>query len=265
MGNKKPRVLILDIETAPVLAYIWKLWDENIGLNQIKSDWYVLSWAAKWLGDPPSKVMYDDQRGQKNLEDDSRLLKGIWDLLNQADVIVTQNGNSFDTRKLNARFILNGFQPPSTYRRIDTFRLAQKHFGFTSHKLEYMTDKLCKKYKKLKHHKFSGFDLWKEVLAGNPSAWREMEKYNKNDVLSLEELYTKLIPWDSSIDFNVYHDNLVNECKCGSTVFQLNGFYYTNTGKFQRIRCVKCGCETHEKNNLLTRSKRKSLARGTAR
>lgn len=255
-----PKVLLLDIETAPIVAHVWGLWDQNVGLNQIKSDWHLLSWSAKWLNEKP--VMYKDQRSAKNIEDDSDLLKSIWKLLNEADVIITQNGKSFDQKKLNARFILNGMKPPSSYRHIDTKRIATSKFGFTSNKLEYMTDKLCTKYKKLKHKKFSGFELWKECLAGNIVAWKEMEKYNKYDVLSLEELYLKLAPWDTSINFAVYYDN--DDCKicnCGSRDFNRNGYAYTSMGKFQRYSCSKCGGEYRSGKNEHSKAKKDALFR----
>lgn len=254
-----PKVLVYDIETAPMLGYIWGLWDNNVSLNMLHSDWYILSWSAKWLGDKSSKVMYMDQRNAKDIEDDKKILKGIWKLLDEADIVVTQNGKSFDEKKLNARFILNGMQPPSSYRHIDTKRIAKSKFAFTSNKLEYMTNKLCTKYKKLKHAKFSGFELWKQCLAGNLEAWKEMELYNRYDVLSLEELYMKMAPWDNTINFNVYNDKLTTVCKCGSKEFNKNGFKYTNSGKFQRYKCRQCGSETTDKKNLLTKEKKKSL------
>lgn len=259
--NVKLKVLLLDIETAPMLGYVWGLWENNVSLNQVKADWHVLSWSAKWLGDSPDKVMYMDQRSEKHIEDDSKILKGIWKLMNEADVIIGQNSKRFDIKKLNARFILNGITKPSSFRQIDTMELAKKHFAFTSNKLEYMTDKLCTKYKKLKHSKFSGFELWRQCMAGNLAAWKEMEKYNKYDVLSLEELYNKLAPWnDNSINVNINHDETHHSCpSCNGTEFTKNGFKYTNTGKFQRYSCVSCGHESRDKTNLLTKEKLKSL------
>ena len=265
IDKKGPKVLLLDIETAPMLGYVWQLFDNNVALNQIHSEWFVLSWSAKWLGDPPSKVMYMDQRNEKNIENDSKILKGAWELLDEADIVITQNGKKFDIKKLNARFIAQGFQPPSSFKQIDTLVLAKKHFAFTSNKLEWMTGKFCTKYKKLTHGKFSGFSMWKECLKGNKEAWKEMEKYNKYDVLSLEELYNKLIPWDSSINFNIYHDGLVNICKCGSKDFIKKGFSYTSIGRYQRYRCKKCGAETKDKTNLLSKSKKQSVRTGTVR
>lgn len=252
-----PRVLIYDIETSPILAHVWKLWDNNVSLNQIQDDWYVMSWAAKWLGE--SKVMYQDQRNARNPENDKKLLKGIWKLLDKCDVVVTQNGKKFDQRRLNARFIIQGMKPPSPYRHIDTVKLARKHFGFTSNKLQYLTSQLCSNYKKSTHEKFSGFELWKECLAGNEEAWKEMEKYNKLDVLSLEELYLKLAPWDNSVDFNTYHDTEEYVCSCGSTKFYKRGFAYTNYGKYQRYQCRECGAWRQSRTNLHSIDKRRSI------
>ena len=256
-----PKILFMDIETAPIIASVWGLWDQNVSLNMIKSDWHVLSWAAKWSGE--SKVMYADQSKAKNIEDDSKILKQIWDLLDQADIVVGQNGKNFDCKKLNARFILNGMQPPSSYKVIDTMLLAKKHFAFTSNKLEYMSDKLCTKYKKLKHSKFTGFDMWKECLAGNPEAWKEMEKYNKYDVLSLEELYTKLIPWDNAVNFDAYFEGQASHCTCGSTEWHKNGYSYGATGKYQRFYCKKCGSERRSRMNMMPKGKIKMV--GTTR
>ena len=255
-----PKVLFLDIETAPILGYVWSIWEQNVGLNQIAADWFILSWAAKWLGDTPDKIMYADQSAAKNVEDDSALLSKLWNLLDEADIIVTQNGRHFDQRKIFARFVIQGFQPPSSFKHIDTKIIAQRAFGFTSNKLEYMTDKLNKKYKKLKHAKFAGFELWKECLAGNPKAWAEMKKYNMYDVLSLEELYHTLLPWASNApNFNLYTDDLEHTCRCGGTEFKKQGFAYTGAGKFQRYRCKACGAESRDKTNLLSKEKRKSL------
>lgn len=262
----KPKILLFDVETAPIIGYVWGLWENNVALNQVHTDWHLLSWSAKWLGDPASKIMYRDQRGKKDIENDTELLKGIWNLLDEADVVITQNGKSFDQKKLQARFILNGMKPPSSYRHIDTMLLAKKHFAFTSNKLEYMSTKLCTKYRKLKTKKFQGFDLWKACLSDNKSAWQEMEKYNKHDVLALEELYTKLIPWDNSINFEVYDDSPLTVCTCGSkAILTKQGFAYTNTSKYQRYRCTKCGSETRGRVNLLSKEKRLSLRAGTTR
>jgi DNA polymerase elongation subunit (family B) len=253
----EPKILLLDIETSPIVGHVWKLFDQNVGLNQIEHDWAILSWSAKWLG--KKKIYYQDVRNQKNKRDDSKILKDIWRLMDEADIIVGQNSKQFDIKKLNARFIINGMKPPSSYRQHDTRLMARKIFGFTSNKLEYLADNLCVKYKKLKHSKFSGHALWTECLKGNQAAWREMEKYNKHDVLALEELYVKLRSWDAPINYDVFRDDEQNLCECGHPSFVKWGFRFTNTGKFQRFKCRSCGRETVGKENLIPKEKRKTL------
>lgn len=246
--KKQPRVLILDIETKPLTAYVWGLFDQNVALNQIRTDWSVLSWSAKWLDE--KRVMYEDMRGRKNLDNDKVILKSIWKLLDEADVIITQNGKRFDIKKLNARFAIHGMQPPSSFRHIDTLQIAKKHFAFTSNKLEYMSSKLCTKYKKLTKRKYSGFDLWWGCMEDDPEAWKEMERYNKRDVLTLEELYYKLIPWDSTIDFSIYQGDGLPKCSCGSRDFRKRGFFFTNVAKYQRYKCKKCGKEMRSRKAI---------------
>lgn len=253
--KKGPRVLIYDIETAPLLGYCWSLWDNNIGLNQIHSDWHVLSWAAKWMGE--EDVYYQDQRDAKNVEDDKQLLQGIWKLLDECDFVITQNGKKFDQKKLNARFVIHGMKPPSTYRHIDVLQIAKSQFGFTSNKLQYMTETLCKKYKKSGHAKFSGFELWSECLNGNIEAWSEMENYNILDILSLEELYSIISPWDAKLpNFSVYDDE-----PSENEEWVKDGFVYSNLGKYDRYRNTITGQQRRGNVNLLSKEKRDSLLR----
>lgn len=261
--NDFAKILFIDIETAPILGFVWGLWDNTLGLNQVKSDWHLLSFCAKW--GHSSQVIYMDQRNEKNIENDTKLLVAIWKLLDEADIVIGQNSRAFDIKKINARFLLNKMKPPSSYKQIDTMLLAKKHFAMTSNKLEYLSDKLCTKYKKLKIKKFPGFEMWSECLKGNKAAWKEMERYNKHDVLALEELYKKLIPWDNQINQNLYSRDNVTRCTCGSTDFQKNGYFYSAVGKFQRYRCADCGSEVRDRTNLLDKEKKKSLKTGTIR
>lgn len=261
----KPKILILDIETSPIISYTWGLFDQNVALNQVKEDWTILAVSAKWLGE--DKVHYFDTSQQKNVRDDSKLLKEVWNLLDECDILVGQNSKNFDTKKLNARFVLADMPPPSSFKHIDTCLIAKSKFNFTSNKLEYLSDKINKKYKKLVNQReFNGFDLWKACLAKNKRAWAEMKKYNKYDVLATEELYTKLIPWDSSINFSLYNDESTNHtCSCGSTDIRKNGFCYTSVGKYQRYSCSKCGREVRDRQNLFSKDKRKSIKASTSR
>lgn len=252
------KILFLDIETSPIIADVWKLWDNNVGLNQIAADWYILSWAAGWLG--TDKVQYADQRHAKNLEDDSEILAKLWTLLDEADVVVAHNGDRFDVPKINARFIKAGLPPPAPYRTIDTLKIAKGKFKFTSNRLAYLATFLDVPTKKQEHSEFPGHSLWVEVRKGNLKAWRVMKEYNVADVEALKHVYLKLAPWAGAHP-NLGIDSLGTEpvCPvCGSAHLSPRGFQYSNTGKFQRFVC-ECGAWSRDKTNLLTKEKRKSL------
>jgi hypothetical protein len=258
--NGQAKVLILDIETAPILGNVWSIWQQNVGLNQIERDWYILSFGAKWLGQ--DKVIYYDQSRAAEIEDDTVLLGKLWKLLDEADIMVAHNGKQFDAKKINARFILAGMSPPSPYKVVDTLLIAKAQFKFTSNKLEYLADKLNTKYKKLSHAKYPGFSLWKGVMAGDKAAWAEMRTYNEHDVLSLEELYLILRPWDRKHpNVDVYDDTHEGTAcpVCGSHHLQKRGWHTTNVGKYQRYACNGCGAWSHARTPVNTKGKRRGL------
>ena len=253
LNKNGPRILIYDIETAPILAHVWKLWDNNVGLNQIDSDWYIMSVCAKWLGE--DEVFYWDQKDVIPMEDDTYLLSKLWSLLNEADIVIGQNVKRFDTKKVNARFVLNGFPKPSTYRQIDTMIIAKDQFGFTSNKLEYMTDKLCPEHKKSKHKKFPGHELWAECLKGNPEAWEEMKSYNIDDVHGTEALFNVLSSWDSKLpNFDIYVDDVLDMSE-----WVEDGYVHTQFAKYKRYRNIKTGQQRRSRVNELSKEKRQQL------
>lgn len=257
----KPKIGILDIETAPIRAAVWGLFKQNVGLNMIENDWYILSFAFKWLGD--KKVIYMDKADSWDNEDDSEMLTAIAALLDEADIVVTQNGRQFDVKKINARLILSGMSPPSPYKIVDTLEVAKDKFGFTSRKLEYMTDKLCS-VKKLKHGRFPGYELWAECLKGNKQAWAEMKKYNKRDVLSLEELYLIMLPWISKHpNYGLYVNPDEPVCsRCGSAHIIKKGIYHTDVGTYQRYWCNDCHGWLRGRVLLSTANQRRKLLTG---
>lgn len=264
MQHKPPetgaKVLIYDIETAPILASVWKIFDENVGLDQIRRDWHVISWSAKWLNDPDDKIMYSDQRKKKNIEDDYDILEEIWELIDAADIVITHNGKNFDQPKLNARFIKHQMKPPATPRHIDTYQIARSKFRFTSNKLAYICEYLGVKHQKSAHKKFQGFSLWKECLNGNMEAWKEMEHYNKQDVLALQEVYKRLAPWSNQINFQLYQKDTKDFiCQCGGDKFYNKGYSYTNTSVFKRFYCKTCGAHHNQRVNVLSTEERKSI------
>lgn len=257
---KKPKIGLIDIETSPLEVYAWDLWERNTGLDQIKTEWSILSYAAKWLDS--DKVIYEDSggRGPENVRDDSRLLIGIRNFLDDADIIIAQNGKRFDIKKINARMAMKGIAPYSPIRVIDTYEVAKKHFGFTSNKLAWTSMHLTDSPKS-EHKQFPGFELWLECLKDNKKAWKEMKKYNIQDIISLQKYYFKLRPWiKAHPNLGTYSDGEVMLCpKCGSDKLQKRGEAVSQNTRYQRYQCVNCGGWSRGKIMLTSLSKRRGL------
>lgn len=235
------RILFLDIETAPNVAHVWGLWDQNIGINQIMQPGYTLCWSAKWLGD--ETVMFDSVYHSTPYE----MLRYIHRLLNEADAVVHYNGTKFDIPTLNKEFISHGFTPPAPYKQIDLLRVARNQFKFPSNKLDYVANALGLGTK-IRH---IGHDLWVNCMANNPEAWNMMEEYNIQDVSLLERVYGKLKPWiKGHANQSLYSDNSHVCPNCGKDHHQKRGFYYTNNCKYQRYNCQVCGTWFRSNKNL---------------
>lgn len=253
-SKEGPRILVYDIETAPIIAHVWKLWDNNVGLNQIENDWHIMSFAAKWLGE--DEIFYYDQRDAVDPEDDSYILSHLWGLLNKADFVIGHNVKKFDTKKVNARFILNGFPKPTPYRQIDTMTIARDTFGFTSNKLAYLSAALCPEQVKNKHDKYPGHEMWVECMKGNRDAWETMEVYNKDDILATEAVYNKLCSWDSKLpNFDVYVDGILDMTKW----VHEGEFAYSNMAKYKLYRNIETGQVRRSRFNELSKEKKQSL------
>ncbi len=255
-----PRIVTLDIETSPIEAWTWGLWDVNVGLEMIATEWSILAFTAKWLTE--SKPIYHDTggRGAKRVRDDKTLLGFIWDILDEADIVIAQNGKAFDIKKINARMAMAGLPPYSPVRIIDTMLEAKRHFAFTSNKLAWLSKYLTPS-KKSEHKAFPGFELWKQCLLDNPKAWAEMRKYNIQDVISTEELYLKLRPWiKGHPNVAAYMDDEETRCpKCASTRLHKRGLDRTHAGAYQRWQCQDCGGWCRSRGNELSTTKRKTL------
>jgi DNA polymerase elongation subunit (family B) len=231
------KILVLDIETSPNVAYVWRFFKENVGAKQVLQNGTMLSFAAKWLdGD---KIFYEDVSNQSEL----KMLKVLFELLDEADIVIAHNGDKFDLPHIQGRGLVLGLKPPSPYKTIDTVKVARDQFNFPSNSLEYLSIVLNLKNKKDGHKKFPGFELWLGVLANNPEAWNEMREYNIMDIKALEELYLLMRPWmKNHPNVAVFEEAEEMVCpRCGGHALQRRGFYYTNLGKYQRFRCNDCG------------------------
>jgi len=232
-----PKILLFDIETSPSISYTFGRFKYNIAYNQVEQEPIMLSWAAKWLNN--TEVMSDVITSKEVVHvDDSRIVKSLWKLMDEADIVIAHFGDGFDIPMLNTRAILNGLPPYNTVRSIDTKRIASTTFKFPSNKLDALA-----KYFGIPGKIDTEFQLWIDCIKGDEQALKDMETYNIQDIEVLEAIYLKLRPYiKSHPNLAIYMDTDEQRCSsCGSTHVTDTGKYqYTNTGKFKVYRC-ECG------------------------
>ena len=179
------KILMLDIETTPLQVYTWGLWDQNIGINQIIKPTEMMCFGAKWQGKKTVTFKSVHHDGKK------AMLEELHSMMEEADALVGWNSAAFDHKHIKREFLENGMAPPSIVKDLDLMSVVKANFKFPSNKLDYVAQALGVG-SKVKH---SGFQLWIDCMAGDDKAWREMKKYQIQDVVLLEELYRVLLPW----------------------------------------------------------------------
>lgn len=239
MNVKKPRVLVYDIETSYTEGAVWGLYDQNVAY--VLEEPYIISVAWKWLGESKTNVIAlpDYSKTYKNnKKDDSALVHVLWELFNEADIIIAHNGNSFDQKWTYGRFLIHGINPPSPAKYIDTLLISRSKFKFNSHKLNDLS-----KYLGLgEKEDTGGIQLWVDCIKHNkPEAWKKMCKYNKKDVILLEKVYLKLLPFITNHPNMGLMSGYTRACpNCGSEKMQKRGFSYSRIGQYQRFQCLDC-------------------------
>ncbi len=242
-----PKILLIDIETAPDVVWTWGMWQANA--IAVKEHWYILSFAAKWLG--AKEVIcrglcdywpYDG--GDANERD---LLVDIHKLLDEADIVIAHNGRGFDFKKITAKFIEHEFTPPSPYKTVDTKSDLVAKAMFSSHKLDWLSKQLELGFKTPGME----FSVWQGCMSGVKKDWNLMLKYNAHDVRLLEKLYERISPWIDQPNAAIYRAGNSLLCVkpgCKGTLIK-RGLGYANTRVYQRYACNKCGAPARSVNS----------------
>jgi len=237
--NKSPaKILIFDIETSPIIGYLWSKWQNGINDDDIIQDWSILCFSAKWLFEDEIISHKLTKKELKKL-DDSRIVKELWKLLDESDIVIGHNGKRFDIKKANAKFIKYRLNPPSSYTVIDTLLHARNKFAITSNKLDYLGEYLGVG-RKIETPK----GMWKKVMQGDYNMLEKMAEYCDGDVKLLEDVYLEMRPYiQPHPNIGLYIEEDVQACTCcGSTNLKdTNKSYVTTVNSYQLLRCGDCG------------------------
>jgi hypothetical protein len=247
-GRVVAKVLYLDIETSPNVADVWGLWNQNVGLAQLRQASKTIGFGYKWRHGAKAKWVgiYDRETGELDQYED--MLAKVHALLDEADIVVTYNGDGFDLKILQGEFAMAGMAPPSPCVSLDLFKIVKQNFRFPSKKLAYVADVLIGDTKVQN----GGHVLWRRCLDPDVEpevrrkAWALMSRYCRQDVDLLEPLHEKLEPWVPAKVNMALIGGPREEAgcgKCGAEADELErrGFAYTATRAYQRFRCRACG------------------------
>lgn len=239
------RVLTIDIETAPHLCYSFNVWNTNISPVHIVEPSRMLSFAAKW--EDSNRVMFESEFDFKTewnylspIREDMHagMVQRAWDLLDEADVVVTYNGDRFDLRRLGQEFRLAGLGQPSPFASVDLYKVIKREEEWLSHKLSYITERY---HLTGKLEAGVNFSLWRGCMEGDPKSWRLMRRYNKRDVVTTEEVFHEVSDLPMLLPALVLFDDepiLEGHCPVCREQGQRRGYAYTKTRRYPRYYCV---------------------------
>lgn len=253
---KNVKILLFDIETAPMICYAWSKYQTPISDGQIVQDWFIISWSAKWLFDDKVFNMAVTPKEAKEAND-RRVVEGLWQALHDADIVIAHNLKKFDKKKAQTRFLKYRLGMPSHYREIDTLLTARKEFKISSNRLDYLAEWL-------------GFEgkldtpkgLWNDCMKGDQQALKDMVKYCDQDVRVLEDVYLELRPWITNHpNINLFTGSLESCKACGSQDLKPHGEYTTTVHIYEAFKCGDCGSVHRSRKNSTPKELRDGLLR----
>jgi uncharacterized protein YprB with RNaseH-like and TPR domain len=223
----KPKLLFYDIETSPNIGYTWEKYEQNV-LSFIKER-EILSCAYKWQGE--SNIHCITKQGQKT---DHRIVQQLHSLFAKADILIAHNNDKFDQGIVKARMIYYNMLPPRILQSVDTRKVAKHYFKFNGNGLNDLGEFL-KLGKKRVH---TGFDMWLGCMSDKASSWKQMVKYNKQDVALLQKVYNRLRPW---IHNHPRLSSISTMCPNGpSHHIQARGYRATQVTVKRQMFCKDC-------------------------
>lgn len=262
--ENKPNILLFDIETSMIKAYVWSLWKQNISLSQIEQDWYTICWSGKWLGEKEvfnSSVHQFPLPSSGEYKDNERyVVEALWEKLDKADVVVAYNGKSFDKKKMNWKFFEYGLPEPSPYVVVDPMLIIKGNFAATSNKMDFIA-RYVDSLEEGKHD--TNINLWISCMNNDIQSLDYMLGYCDQDIEVLEHVYLAVRHWDKNApQMSMYYDDNKMRCRsCGSEhLTKLEDKHaYTSLSKFEVYRCDDCEKVMRGRENKLEKESRKNL------
>lgn len=127
----KIKILFFDEEVSPMLSWTYGIYQTNV--IKVERQSHMFCFSYKWLEDKEVKIVSQidfPARYKKSRNDDYDVVRELWNLLDQADIVIAHNARGFDVKVAMGRFLVHGFPPPSPfvvveYCKNDTYLLEK--------------------------------------------------------------------------------------------------------------------------------------------
>ena len=263
------RVVTLDIERIPGWHSTWHrgqtitgpFWD----LNEIKT-WIGKRIHADDVSEWPRTICaawkwYDAEGGEFAAEWEvggyDAFMRAVWDVFNDADLIIGHNADRFDARHLMGGWAEMGLPAPSPCKIVDTLKIARGTFAYESNTLDALNKRLGIDAKTDKYD----VKVARAAVSGDKEAQETLSAYNRGDIIASEALFDRLRPFAKGIPhLGMWTDDELACPSCGSTMTATGKTVHANVQKYEHLHCPNCGAHARGtarlKNPTRTRSAR---------
>ena len=184
-------------------------------------------------------------------------MRAVWEVFNDADLIIGHNADRFDARHLMGGWAEMGLPAPSPYKVIDTLKIARGTFAYESNTLDALNKRLGIDAKTDKYDA----RIARAAVNGDREAQAVLESYNRGDIVASEALFDRLRPYAKGIPhLGMWTDDELACPSCGHTMTATGKTVHANVQRYEHLTCPNCGAHargtTTLKNPTRTRSAR---------
>jgi len=191
LDEKKPKILFYDIETKPLLVYVWRLGEQVVyhhQLAKLSNGYGIICVSYAWNDNSRAKTIDWGYKAQ----DTAKVVREFDKIIKQADISIGKNSDRFDMKHLATQRMLNNLPPLPEWAGCtdDLEKQLRKHFIFPSYSLDYISKELG-----LGGKVKMEFQDWVNIVEKkNEQSFQKMCKYNRKDVEDTRALWNRLQP-----------------------------------------------------------------------
>jgi hypothetical protein len=185
-------ILYFDLEVSKSLYWTY---GPKVPSKYLRSDdrvkpYYIICWSASYVGS--NKIWSECVTKDEALAwSDKRILERLQQLIDSADLIGGHNVDQYDKKRANTRFLLNGYEPLTEKKTIDTLKIARSKFSFESNKLDDISKELGLRPK----DDIRNSDWLKIVTTGDEATLKKVNRYCRGDVISGKALLERFMKY----------------------------------------------------------------------